>query len=1678
MAGKTQYGPNDWRMPDILNNRQKEMTVLPSQPQKLEDIPVAPPTDFQNESPVVWAENTIRNISKQLNPKYGSREAQVYNFSKDQYKKYIDEPYGFIPGGVDNDDFYSDQEGFWGYTGKFVPRLALRVGAKLGQTLGFIWGVGSETVKYTGDVLGLNNYEGSVIGNAADNAVSKYFREGEDYLKNESWFKTFNSLEDRDKGFWGRFFTDKEMWSEDIIDGAAFMGAAWIPGMTLSKIGFGKMVTKGMYKIGGKPIANPSVLGSVEEVAAGTNYFTNAQKIANNIDKYSAWGIATMSESLFEAKEMKDRIYESLAFDEFGLPRINPNTGRPYTEQEKKDIATGGARNGFLMNAILLSFTNLAELPYASKLFGIGKKVGVSAGVGAGLTGGTTLADQVAAKVPKKGWQSFLDGNYGTFAKGATSGIIREGFVEENAQLAIQRLNEFYGANGRIVDMLDFSTLTGLTSDTFNQAYKAVKGDDPEAAMNIGLGGFLGGLMTGAQTRSQAKRDKIDRAMAIERYNEAQESWYKFGNIYQTETVTKTDENGNQVTEERIVFDSQGQPVEDQNKIAAVLSGAKGYTDQLKDSEALAEVNPFLRNMLRDKAFAELVRAHIGLGIEDTLVKKLDGLQTADPVDLAKLGFAKDPGSEATINRYKQLANLILNQNKALNADIIFGKSQEEEMRRNKLAEYSTEQAIMKNLLSEEITAYENKKTELLNTENTSLSDGLVDQLNSLNFRIAAQEQVIASLEEGGERAALQKLNKEYLQELQKKKDDLIKNNEESVSQLKQKDGMYLYEKEARNEPAMFNSLNKNLALKGSLENVVGMLGKKWGFLADFKNGKQNALKLFDDEVVTPINQEIEKEQQDDNDESFDDIINLEEEGLDQDTQDIELGTPSLETYLRERYDDLVTKPEGRDLGSFEEFKSSVRANPYITFYNNHTGKNEPLNKGLEVSNEDTEDVDNELLNDVNQSEDENVPTNELGTKALSTLKLGPYTINLGDRINDEEITAITDEVVQVGDNLLSHTEVRKLIDAFKGRNITRKGQKTADTSIENGEIPDVQDTSIDTQKQTHVNKNGEKIEYVYGGSDKVVRAGSKVNSTSELYIRDVVSPGRIDRRRIGANPNYPMVLGTPDINIGTKLKLVADTQINNFNEYNSVNPAEKVARTAADFFDGKSIKKNQVDSFPVKITAEVNGKEIFIGYLPTVKWVETRWDNGVTANVVETLPDGTDNMTKQIEDLRKLRQLIFKQHNANPNFEVTAVVDEKSEGKLRLDMDKSLHKLSEIVHPDTKLGIIRNGMVHVGVDEIVDPKEVIGIKDPKEGRPVMIVNTPKGNQMLSYVAVPKLSVQHQQFIVSAWSAFHRVMNSKDLSKIPDQVAIVKAVYEAYDAPFEEGVKPDFNVLRNYVNDYITYTSSKKQYNPLLKVGTSQLNITEDGQLIVYVVKDKKKESDLAIAKNPSEFQSKQDSFQEKLSELYYNVKTSTEFSNGVNSTAKMKYLSVIGNKLKQSEPLTYNEYMMNILETALEKGRPVDPKDPNSPFVHFANPVVTFNVVGDNSASLVASVSDVITDDVYNNFVDKNVVSDNVLNSIADKVIARTPLSQRETAIFSGKTSEINEIIRKKAPTTAPASITELAKQATPEDIGNLLDLDIDFGDTAEDIGNVEVDPSDLKSIRTSLKELKKSCD
>lgn len=82
---------------------------------------------------------------------------------------------------------------------------------------------------------------------------------------------------------------------------------------------------------------------------------------------------------------------------------------------------------------------------------------------------------------------------------------------------------------------------------------------------------------------------------------------------------------------------------------------------------------------------------------------------------------------------------------------------------------------------------------------------------------------------------------------------------------------------------------------------------------------------------------------------------------------------------------------------------------------------------------------------------------------------------------------------------------------------------------------------------------------------------------------------------------------------------------------------------------------------------------------------------------------------------------------------------------------------------------------------------------------------------------------------------------------------------------------------------------------------------------------------------------------------------------------------------------------------------------------------------------SVEQQVAENISDQEYNDFVDKGTVSPQLISSIADKVKANETLSARENAIFTNKTAEINNKIRETTPVTPEQPTTEVTPEVTP---------------------------------------------
>lgn len=609
------------------------------------------------------------------------------------------------------------------------------------------------------------------------------------------------------------------------------------------------------------------------------------------------------------------------------------------------------------------------------------------------------------------------------------------------------------------------------------------------------------------------------------------------------------------------------------------------------------------------------------------------------------------------------------------------------------------------------------------------------------------------------------------------------------------------------------------------------------------------------------------------------------------------------------------------------------------------------------------------------------------------SMTVGGFTLNLGDTIqdgvnpdiqvigftSDGKVTVVTqDQTVDVPkekiQEVLNNGYAKLVKNPNKGElpasEINRRDtKKNPRKKFVNGEIVDVSKTRGTTLDQAN-SKNGidadlEKKNSSLTRNKKVINGYKKINNTF-FVTRTKTDPGKDTLlTKEGVNKNYPLVMATSKIGLNTVLSIRVDTEMKSFDEYDYLNSDVKSKKTKNDYFDKNGKIKPEAESdFPVVIYATVDGKEIKLGYLPTERWVTQSLENGDSKNIVDELfVDGEtiDNRAINIDMIRKIRKELMDKFNNQGVIEQTAVVSAKSDGTLMTD--SKMRKLSEVFHPNTQLAIIKNGVPYVGLnqplaineEELILPSKVsetFANKDSLNGWPMVIMTTPTGRKLVSWVSVPTLNAGHQDFILESWKAFHKLATDNKASKKHDTKSeaykIANAVYQAYGSKLETDEAPDFKLLQDYINDYITFTSSEMRYDPL-KPNTSQINILPDGTLITWAVETQNEDQDKLMLKSPSQLtQDKQDKYYNLAALVYYNTKFTDAKNTGINSDKKMQFLSVVGGKLVKSEPMTYNEHMFNILETNVAPGIPLNPSDPNSELVHFANPVINFEFTGE----------------------------------------------------------------------------------------------------------------------------------
>lgn len=587
----------------------------------------------------------------------------------------------------------------------------------------------------------------------------------------------------------------------------------------------------------------------------------------------------------------------------------------------------------------------------------------------------------------------------------------------------------------------------------------------------------------------------------------------------------------------------------------------------------------------------------------------------------------------------------------------------------------------------------------------------------------------------------------------------------------------------------------------------------------------------------------------------------------------------------------------------------------------------------------------------------ESKPAETTPIQELTSAKIGKYTLEVGDLVNGKEILAITPtHIIQDGiRNPITYSEMKSKLDAFAGNNITKKADITSTSKekpLENGQIdnPGAINNALG-KTASDSNKNVQNANpMLFGkGSPKVIPAGSKVNNRSDNY-EEVTEGNKTFRRRTDTNEKYPVFVATTAFGIGDNLTLEVDYNIDNFEGRDGI-------VTKADFFVGDKIKDSVKEEFPIAIYTIHNGEKVKIGYVPTVSWLQERWADDSTKNVVEILTDDEgneiNNLEIQTEKLIKLREKIFENHNKNPNFVQNAIVNNKSEGVLRV-METGKEKLSVNLNPnDIQLGVIRKNEIFVNgttslLNEVGANNIIVNFDDleNKNGWPVVILSTPTGKKLISYVSIPTLEEKDQDLIIESWKAFK---NMQDPAYKPSdfELDLVKNIHKQVNKEYVQGETISFDILQNYFNNYITFQSGRK-LDPTMKEGTSQMNITKDGSLFVWV-RDNNDPQQVLEIKNVSDLEAKDAVLRDKLSKLYYNVRLSENNFMGIGNEKIYSMIILERNadnsfKIKLKD-MTYKQHLMDTLETNIDKGVPVDENNPQSPWVYFANPVVTYDL-------------------------------------------------------------------------------------------------------------------------------------
>lgn len=609
---------------------------------------------------------------------------------------------------------------------RFISRVVPSALLKFGQGVGYI---GSMLTS-----IGSDNYWADV----ADNAFSNFLTETEDKMKNSQLLNVYKKAGFDEQGFFSKL-TDATFWNESVADGVAFMVSAMIPAAGIGRLGkIGALA--GEVNAFARPFATTNVLG---RIAQGVGLGSPAQ--------ITTWTLNTAMESAQEGAGVFKTSMEAMK-----KARLEGDPVYANMSDEQMRLRAGElAKNTILQNFAVLGISNAWE----NKLFHRALGQGVGGRPKVDLSDEFRVVSQDLDDLAKKGLQPLNPlSRTGFYGRKAIEGTFVEGFWEENAQLAIERINTGEAQYDNIAKQ--------MLKQTWDASWFG-KGDTV-AAESIGLGALIGvGAGTILSKIGNERKSKINEIKnAIEKGEKAYQRLFNINDIYERDK------------DDKIVFDENNKPKIDPLKEGRRAAAVQQLATQLSQFNPNTTPNEFLGK----RAFSNFVRSLSNIGIENISQR----FRSLTPETAALFGQnpsvpnenAKDLADLA--DKFEEVSKTADKAKRGTRPEsmTVADFNEHEKVRKAKVYRHLADNTIISKFSADETSKLLKIIADTRNISNSTISDSVIDNINMLQQQLLKNRKLIDS--EFFENFSVEE-KKYHLQrekELKKEIETLKKNNQ------------------------------------------------------------------------------------------------------------------------------------------------------------------------------------------------------------------------------------------------------------------------------------------------------------------------------------------------------------------------------------------------------------------------------------------------------------------------------------------------------------------------------------------------------------------------------------------------------------------------------------------------------------------------------------------------------------------------------------------------------------------------------------------------------------------------------------------------------------------------------------------------------------------------------------